>query len=427
MTSALWLTSAAIVALLAMSFFFSGSETAITAASRARMHQMARSGSGRAKLVERLSAEKERVIGAILLGNNIVNILASTLAASVLIQIFGEAGIAYATVVMTMAVVIFSEVLPKTLAIQRPDAFALVIAPILNPIVTIFAPVTLTIQKLVRAILQVFGVRVDSSRDISGAEEIRDTLDLLHSEGEVVKNDKDRLGGLLDLKDLQVADIMVHRTRMLALDASDPPEALVDAVLASAFTRIPLYRDNPDNIVGVVHAKDVLRAVLAPGADVKTLDLLSIATKPWFIPETTSAETQLNAFLKRKSHFALVVDEYGDVQGLITLEDILEEIVGAISDEHDVEVAGVTRQADGSYLIDGGLPIRDLNRVLDWDLPDEDFTTVAGLVIHVARMIPEPGQVYDFGGFRFTVLRKLRNRITQVRAQAVEGETDAAI
>jgi Mg2+/Co2+ transporter CorB len=424
MTTSLWFTSAAIVALLAMSFFFSGSETAITAASRARMHQMARSGSRRAKLVEKLSAEKERVIGAILLGNNIVNILASTLAASMLIQIFGEAGIAYATVVMTAAVVIFSEVLPKTLAILKPDAFALAIAPVLRPIVTIFAPVTLSIQHLVRAILRVFGVSPDAGRDVSGAEEIRGTLDLLHSEGEVVKNDRDRLGGLLDLKDLQVADLMVHRTRMAALDIEQSPQDLVRAVLASNFTRIPLYRDNPDNIVGVLHAKDVLRAVLAPDVDVTQLDILAIASKPWFVPDTTSAETQLNAFLKAKAHFALVVDEYGDVQGLITLEDILEEIVGAIADEHDVEVPGVTRQADGSYLLDGGLPIRDLNRALDWNLPDEDFTTVAGLVIHVARMLPEPGQVYDFDRFRFTVLRKVRNRITQVRAQLLPGEVE---
>lgn len=424
MTATLWFTSAAIVALLAMSFFFSGSETAITASSRARMHQMARGGSRRAKLVEKLSAEKERVIGAILLGNNIVNILASTLAASVLIQVFGEAGIAYATIVMTAAVVVFSEVLPKTLAILRPDAFALVVAPILQPIVTVFAPVTLSIQALVRGILRLFGVRADAGRDVTGAEEIRGTLDLLHSEGEVVKHDRDRLGGLLDLKDLQVADLMVHRTRMTALDIEEPPEALVRAVLASNFTRIPLYRDNPDNIVGVLHAKDVLRAVLAPGVDITALDILGIATKPWFVPDTTSAETQLNAFLKAKAHFALVVDEYGDVQGLITLEDILEEIVGAISDEHDVEVPGVTRQADGSYLLDGGLPIRDLNRALDWDLPDEDFTTVAGLVIHAARAIPEPGQVCEFDRFRFTVLRKVRNRITQVRAQPLPDELE---
>lgn len=422
MTPALWFASAAIVALLAMSFFFSGSETAITAASRSRIYQLAKSGSARARMVEQLSAEKERVIGVILLGNNIVNILASTLAASVLIQLFGEAGIAYSTIAMTAAVVVFSEVLPKTLAILRPDPFALFVAPILRPIVTIFAPVTLGVQALVRAILRLFGITPDQGRDVTGHEEIRGTLDLLHSEGEVVKSDRDRLGGLLDLRELHVADIMVHRTRMVALDIGMTVAELIQAVLDSAYTRIPLYRDNPDNIVGVLHAKDLLRAVLKSGADLDRLDITAIASAPWFIPDTTPADAQLNAFLKGQSHFALVVDEYGDVQGHVTLEDILEEIVGAISDEHDEQVTGITRQSDGSYLLDGGLPIRDLNRALDWELPDDEFTTVAGLVIHVARMIPEPGQVHDFGGFRFTVLRKVRNRVTQVRAKPIEPD-----
>jgi Mg2+/Co2+ transporter CorB len=420
MTPALWFTSVAIVALLAMSFFFSGSETAITASSRSRIYRLAKAGSKRARIVEQLSAEKERVIGAILLGNNIVNILASTLAASVLIQLFGQAGIAYATIAMTAAVVVFSEVLPKTLAILRPDPFALFVAPILRPIVAVFAPVTLGVQALVRAILRIFGVRPDQGRDVTGHEEIRGTLDLLHSEGEVIKSDRDRLGGLLDLRELHVADIMVHRTQMVALDVEMPAGELIQAVLDSSYTRIPLYRDKPDNIVGLLHAKDVLRDVLRAGADLDRLDVMDIASAPWFVPDTTRADTQLNAFLKGQSHFALVVDEYGDVQGHVTLEDILEEIVGAISDEHDEQISGITRQSDGSYLLDGGLAIRDLNRALDWELPDEEFTTVAGLVIHVARMIPEPGQVCEFDGFRFTVLRKIRNRITQVRVKEIE-------
>ena len=422
MTPDLWLSAGAIVALLAASFFFSGSETAITAASRSRMHQLAGGGSARARAVEDLSADKERVIGAILLGNNIVNILASTLAASILIRLFGEAGIAYATIAMTAAVVVFSEVLPKTLAILRPDAFALTVAPFLKPLVRVFAPVTLGVQKLVRAILKLVGVHPDRGRDVSGHEEILGTVNLLHSEGEVKKPDRDRLAGLLDLKELDVSDIMVHRTRTLAFDIGTPPRELFANLVSNGYSRVPLYRDNPDNIVGMLHVRDALSALLAAEGKPEAVDLNAVMTPPWFVPDTTSAEMQLNAFLKRRSHFALVVDEYGDVQGHVTLEDILEEIVGAIADEHDEELAGLRPQANGSYLVNGELPIRDLNRALDWDLPDDEFTTVAGLVIHLAKKLPEPGESYELSGFRVTVLRRQRNRITLIRIAPLGAE-----
>ena len=422
MSTDLWLSAFAIVALLAVSFFFSGSETAITAASRARMHQLANSGSSRANLVERLSAEKERVIGAILLGNNIVNILASTLAASVLIRLFGEAGIVYATVAMTAAVVVFSEVLPKTLAILRPDSFALAVAPVLSPIVRIFAPVTLGVQALVRAILRVFGVSPDRGRDVTGHEEIRDTVNLLHSEGEVMKPDRDRLGGLLDLKELDVADIMVHRTKMVALDIEDPPAELLRTMADGGFSRVPLYRGSTDNIIGILHVRDALRAILAQDGQIDRVDLAPFVSRPWFVPDTTPVEVQLNAFLKRKSHFALVVDEYGDVQGHVTLEDVLEEIVGDISDEHDIAIEGLRPLADGGYLVNGELSIRDLNRALDWNLPESDeFTSAAGLVIHIARTIPEEGQRFEFRGFAFTVVRRVRNRIAQIEVHRLPG------
>ncbi|WP_417583584.1 HlyC/CorC family transporter [Pelagibacterium sp.] len=421
----LWLSFLAIVALLAMSFFFSGSETALTASSRARMYQMAKAGNKRASLVEKLTAEKERLIGAILLGNNVVNILASTLAASVLIQIFGEAGIAYATLAMTAAVVVFSEVLPKTIALIRPDGFALFVAPVIRVIVLVFSPVTLAVQALVNLILRLFGLDPDKASEISGHEELRGTVDFLHHEGEVVKGDRDMLGGILDLRELEVSDVMVHRTRMLALDADMPADELIGAILDSPFTRVPLYKDKQDNIVGVVHAKDLLRAIQKADGDFTRVNPAKIAFKPWFVPDTTSAQAQLNAFLKRKLHFALVVDEYGEVQGLITLEDILEEIVGEIADEHDAVIDGVRKQADGSYIIDGQLPIRDLNRALDWNLPDEEATTVAGLVIHEAKLIPDPGQQFTFHNLRFKVLRRQHNRVTQLRVSPVEAAISA--
>lgn len=420
MDTLFWLSTLAIFALLGVSFFFSGSETALTAASRARMHQLARNGNARAGLVERLTAERERLIGALLLGNNIVNILASTLAASVLIRIFGEAGIAYATLVMTALVVVFSEVLPKTLALIRPDGFAMTVSPAVRLVVAVFAPITRMIQLLVNLILKLFGFDADRASAISGHEELRGTVDFLHSEGEVVKGDRDMLGGVLDLSELEVSDVMVHRTRMLALDAAMPPEELIGAILDSPYTRVPLYKDKQDNIVGVVHAKDLLRAIQKADGELARVAPAKIAYKPWFVPDTTSVQDQLNAFLKRKSHFALVVDEYGEVQGLVTLEDILEEIVGDIVDEHDSGVQGLTKQADGSYIVDGTLPIRDLNRALDWRLPDEEATTIAGLVIHEAKLIPEQGQLFTFHNLRFKILRRAHNRITRLRVSPVE-------
>lgn len=407
---------AAIAILLFISAFFSGSETALTAASRARMHHEAKNGSARAKTVEKLIDGKERLIGALLLGNNLVNILASSLATSVLITLFGDSGVVYATLVMTLAVVIFAEVLPKTWAINRPDNFALGVAPIISPFVSIFAPITIVIQIIVRAILRMIGVDTDSTKsEFTGHEEIRGTVDLLHRDGEVVKDDRDMLGGILDLKELEVSDIMVHRTRMVALDVELPSEELVNQVLESSYTRMPIYKGEADNIIGVLHAKDVLRAIIKAGGDTSNLNFTKIASKPWFVPETTPLQSQLNAFLKENAHLALVVDEYGEVQGLITLEDILEEIVGDISDEHDVVMQGITKQTDGSFQVDGTLPIRDINRALDWHLPDDEATTLAGLVIHESKSIPTEGQQFTFHGFRFRVEKKAGNRLSQLK------------
>jgi len=412
----IWISVAAIIVLLVLSGFFSGSETALTAASRARIHHWVKSGNKRAKVVERLIEDKERLIGALLLGNNLVNILSSALATSVMIALFGDTGVIYATIAMTALVVIFSEVLPKTWAISKPDEFALGVAPILRPVVALFAPITFAIQKLVNGMLRLIGARREGDDGgMTGHDELRGAVDLLHREGEVIKNDRDMLGGILDLNELEVSDVMVHRTKMLALDADLPKEQLVQDILESPYTRIPLWREDQDNIVGVVHAKDLLRVLFKAGGDVKKLDIDKIVSKPWFVPDTTPVQAQLNAFLREKTHFALVVDEYGEVEGLLTLEDILEEIVGEIADEHDEVMEGAKKQPDGSYIVDGSLPIRDLNRALDWDLPDENATTIAGLVVDEAKMIPAVNQIFTFHGMRFRVLKKERNRITELK------------
>jgi Mg2+/Co2+ transporter CorB len=412
---------------LLLSFFFSGSETALTASSPARMSALESGGDKRAATVNRLLATPERLIGAILLGNNLANIAASALATGLLLIWFGEVGIAYATLIMTAIVVIFSEVMPKTIAINHPERTALIVARPIAAVVALLGPVTLTIEKIVAGLLRTVGFKLEATSNVlTGQEELRGAVDVLHREGSVVREERDMFGGLLDLKDLDVSDVMVHRTKMVAIDADSPADRIVREVLAAPYTRLPLWRGSPENIVGVLHAKDLLRELEAAGGDVSKIDIPSIALTPWFVPATTSLFDQLKAFLKRKTHFALVVDEYGEVMGLVTLEDILEEIVGEIADEHDVAVSGLRPHIDGSVTADGAVPIRDLNRVMDWNLPDDEATTVAGLVIHEAQTIPEAGQIFTFHGFRFQVLRKNRNRITLLRVTPLQRQEAVA-
>jgi len=417
MTFDLAISCAAIVALLVASAFFSGSETALTAVSKARMHALANDGSQRARRVSDLIVNRERLIGALLLGNNFVNILASALATSVMLSLFGDAGVALATLAMTAVILVFAEVLPKTFAITRTDRMALAIAPAVSLITALLAPIVGTVQFIVWRVLWLFGVREDTSIPVLSAhEEIRGAIHLHHLEGTVEREHRNMLGGILDLRELEVGDVMVHRKSMEMIDADAPAADIMEQVLSSVHTRFPLWRKEPDNIVGTLHAKDLLHELSKRRGSIAGLDISTIAAKPWFVPETTSLEDQLRAFRERRTHFALVVDEYGALQGLVTLEDILEEIFGDIADEHDlVPAAGIRPQADGSYNVDGWTPIREINRALDWNLPDEDATTIAGLVIHEARTIPDVGQVFAFHGFKFEVLRRQRNQIMAVR------------
>jgi len=421
MTLGLGLTLGAILGLLLASAFFSGSETALTAASRAKMHALEEDGNARARVVNYLLTIRERVIGAILLGNSLANIAASALATSLFLTLFGEAGVVYATVVMTVVVVLFAEVLPKTYAILNADRMALAIAPAVRFVVAVLAPVTAAMQFLVRHTLRLFGAPIsDDAEVLSAHEEIRGAIALHHKEGGVKKLDRDMLGGVLDLRQLTVSDIMVHRTKMDAIDAELPAEEIVDAALKSSHTRLPLWRGEREEIVGVLHAKTLLRALREARGDLSQLDIMALATPPWFVPDTTTLKDQLNIFLKRKAHFAVVVDEYGEVMGLVTLEDIIEEIVGDITDETDIASIAARPQPDGSVIVEGSAPLRDLNRLMDWDLPDEEATTVAGLVIHEAQTIPDAGQAFTFHGFRFEVLRRQRNRLTSLRVTPLQ-------
>ncbi len=410
-----WTAAAIVAACILMSAFFSGSETALTAASRARMHALEKNGDERAARVNRLLQSRDRFIGAMLLGNTLVNIASSAVATSLLVTIFGEKGAIYATFLMTALLLIFAEVMPKTLAINFPERMSLTVSRAVSIAVAVFGPILVAVETIVHGLLRLVGVRIgEASSGLGGHDELKSTVDYLHQEGGVARADRDMFGGLLDLKELSVSDVMVHRTKMAAVNAELPPRELVREVLASPYTRLPLWRGEPENIIGVMHAKDLLRELESVG-DPDKVNIDAIKLDAWFVPETTSLGDQLQAFRKRKTHFALVVDEYGVVMGLVTLEDILEEIVGDISDEHDIAAQGVRQTPDGGVIVDGAVPIRDLNRIMDWRLPDEEATTVAGLVIHEARMIPEPGQTFTFHGCRFEVLRKTRNRITSLR------------
>jgi len=406
-----------IVILIVISGFFSGSETALTAVSRARMHQLEREGSNAAREVNKLVADKERMIGALLFGNTFMNILISSLTTEALATRYGDRAVAITAVVMTLVLLVFAEVLPKTLAIARTDRFALNVAWFLRITVGVLAPIVGFVQIIVWRLLHLAGIeRTEAEPVIEPHEEIRGTVEVHHREGAVEREHRDMLSGLLDLPELRVGDVMVHRKNMIMIDADQPQQKIFDELVEAQHERVPMWRDSPDNIVGILHTRDVLREFVRRKGSMEGLEILSPMTPPWFVPDTTSLEEQLSAFRERRSHFALVVDEYGALQGLITREDIFDEIFGDIPDEHEHALRrGIRPQPDGSFIVDGGTPIRDLNRELDWKLPHEEATTIAGLVIHEARTIPEPRQRFAFYGFQFEILRRQRNQITALR------------
>lgn len=426
METAFWISVGAIFVLLILSAFFSGSETAMTAASRARMHAMEKDGNTRAGIVNRLRLSKDRLIGALLLGNNLVNILASAIATAVLIKIFGETGVAYATLGMTLLVLIFAEVLPKSYAIHNADKVALAIAPIVNAIVIVLAPITAFITGIVRNIMRLFKVDFTIVGTDADKEELLGAIELHQGLEEEIREERAMLRSILDLAEVDVSEVMTHRSKAFMLDAALPTEQLVQQVLSSTYTRLPLWKETPENIIGVIHVKALLKAIW-DNDDADKLDVISLAAEPWFIPDTTTLFDQLQEFRARREHIAIVVDEYGSFKGIITLEDILEEIVGEIDDEYDASMAGVKAQPNGSYLIEGTVTIRDLNREYEWGLPDEDYSTIAGLILHESKTIPEVGQTFLFYGYRFDVLRRKKNQITLIRVTPInENDSKAA-
>ena len=421
-----WLAVAVVLLGLLLTGFLSASEAALNATSRARLVAQEKAGSRRAAIALYALSNRERLSGVLLLGRTLVKTATAAFATYAAAASHGASGALAAAAAVALLAIVFGELAPRMVAVAKPDRTALFLVRPVARLLAILGPPLRLLQWLARRCIGLFGLRIDSQRPVLATDEVlRDQVELMRQQGTVEKADGDMVSGLLDLKDLEVADVMIHRTKMRTINLDLGPEAIVREVLGSPYTRMPLWREKPENIVGILHAKDLLRALDAAGGDAGKLDVGEIALAPWFVPVTTSLPEQLKAFLSRKTHFALAVDEYGEVMGLVTLEDILEEIVGDIRDEHDVALPGLRQQADGSVIVDGGAPIRDLNRAMDWNLPDEEATTVAGLVIHEARAIPDAGQAFTFHGFRFEVMRKSRNRVTALRiTPAGNGATE---
>ena len=406
-----------VVLCLMLGAYMSAAETAITGASRPRMHRLAQQGNKRAVLINSLLDRKDEAVSAVLLGNSVVNILSASLTTAVLTAIFGAAGVVYATIIVGIMVVIFAEVMPKTWALLRADRVALILAPSIVVTLAILGPMARGVAWISRFFLRLIGVQVDRRPEIDEhADVLRGAIEL-HGEGqfdETVPAEKAMLRSVLDLGDRTVGDVMTHRGNVVLIDGDQPMDAIVNQMLAAPYTRIPVQRGEPDNIVGVIHAKDLFRAVKAAGSP-EAVKLEDVMTPPWFIPESTVLFDQLQAFRARHEHFAIVVDEYGALRGIVTLEDIIEEITGDIEDEHDAIKRGVMLRDDGSLICQGDVPIRDLNREFGWGLPEDVAITIAGLVLHEARRIPEVGQIYAFYGFRFEILKREGTRIAELR------------
>tara|TARA_Y100000590_G_scaffold207963_1_gene235577 strand:- start:489 stop:1739 length:1251 start_codon:yes stop_codon:yes gene_type:complete len=396
--------------LILLSGFFSGSETALTAVSKAKIHQLEKKNS-RAKIVSFLKSQKERMISTLLLGNNLVNTLATAIATSLIINYSNdsEKAILYSTCIMTALILIFGEVIPKTIAINKAEKFSLLFAPTIRVLVKILSPIIYLINFLIKGILRIF--KFQTTTDIGTSEdELRGAIDL-HAKSEGTTHEKNMLQGILDLDDLQVNEIMTHRKNIEVIYDNEAINKNIKKILSSQFTRLPLYDKNSDKILGILNVKDVLKNLNKK----KKLDLKSIAKNAWFIPETTSVLDQLQEFKKKQRHLAFVVDEYGTLMGIVTLEDIIEEIVGDIEDEHDIKIKGARKLKDGKYVINGNVTIRDMNREFGWNLPDNNASTLAGLIFNEIKTIPEPGKIFSFYGFRFEIINAKKNHIDLVR------------
>lgn len=411
-----------VLALVFISAYFSLAETALATCSRARIHHLVKEGNKRAIACEELLKQSENAMSTILLCNNAINIMASAITTSVLIKLFGEAGVIYATVIMTILILVFGEIAPKTYALKHAESIILFSAPVVLWLIRIFYPLTKNIQNVIDKTFEIFSSDKNhndrQSKMISDLEEIRGTIELKHKAGSIVKYDKDMLDSILDLEDTEIGSIMVHRKNMSSIDIDQNFDTILEKALEINHSRIPLWRENEDNVISILNMRKFITLLHNNGGDTSKINLKQITSDPWFVPATNTLRDQLIAFKKKKEKFAIVIDEYGSLMGIVTLEDILEEIVGDI-DEKDPHLTKfkIGQFKDGGYKIPGELPIRDINRKLNWNLPDDDenAATLAGLLIARAEKIPEVKEVFEFEGFKFEVLRVARNKILSLK------------
>lgn len=412
-----------IVIMMACSAFLSATETAIIASSPGKIQKFKAEGVKRANVVLQILRNKEKVIGALLIGNNLVNVISTTIATSIFIGWLGDAGTVVASAVMACIIITFGEVIPKGIAVSKAEQIALFTAPAVIFFLKILRPINYCFELMIKASCFLF--RINLEQNISGAEEVRGVIEHYHQEGNVYKSDRDMLGGILDIRQMTVSEIMTHRSAIVAIDVDLPKEEIVPALLSNPHTRIPLWKDTKDNIIGVLHMRDLLRALYQNNNDATKINIEQLINQPWFIPDNAFVTHQLHAFRERKSHFACVVDEYGDLQGIITLEDILEEIVGPISDEHDCPIDTIVKKSEVEFTIDGYTTIRDLNRELNWNLPDDDANTIAGLIIHKLERIPNQGESVDMFNLNITIDKKVGNRIDRVKVTILPVSEDS--
>ena len=412
--------SLAIIVLLIISGFLAGAETAITGISQATIHRLKQEGNKQAHMVSTLRLDKEKLVSALLLCNIGCNIYISKLCTVLIVLIFGEKASSYTTIIETILIFVLAEMLPKTYAFEKTEKYALTTAPILIMLVRVLYPIISFVQVIVDFILSKVTTKIDKNSLISANEELRGAIELHHHEGTMIKDDRDMLGSILDLANTDVTTVMVHRSNITSIDVDLPILSIMQQALESGYTRLPIWQDTSDNIIGILNIKDLLKEVHSSKGNLNEINVTKILTTPWFVPETTMLNEQLHEFRIKRNHFALVINEYGDLLGLITLEDILEVIVGRIDDEHDLIVAGIIKNLDGTYFIEGTVNIRDINRELDWNLPTEESSTVAGLIMHQTEKVPELGEIFELFDTKFTISDKHYNQIKMVHAERLQ-------
>lgn len=410
-----------IVALLGIGALFSATETAITATSPGLIQKLNSEGNKRAKLLLGLLKIKEKVISTLLIGNSIANTLCTTIATGVFIEIFGDdMGTLISSIVMSFSIIVFSEVIPKAIAVAKSEKIALIATPALIIFLKILKPVNIFLAYLTKVFCFIF--RIDLKQKISAADEVRGVIEHHLSEGNVFKDDRDMLGGILDIRNLVIADIMVHRSNIVTINIDTPADKIIKTVLSSNHTRIPFWENNPDNIIGILHVRDLLSKIYNTKSKITEMDIRSLLSETVFVPDNSLVTQQLQMFREGQTHLACVVDEYGDLQGIITLEDILEEIVGQIYDEHDTGKSKIIAKSKNEFIIDGSVPIRDLNREFNWQIPENEATTLAGFIISKMERLPNQGEFIIERNLKITVQKKSENRIKTIHVLIQNGQ-----